>query len=85
MALDVQALVWPIIQIIWINVVLSGDNAVVIALACRSLPENQRRLGVALGTAAAIVLESRSPRSSSRFCFCPMCELSAAFCCSGSR
>jgi YjbE family integral membrane protein len=56
MALDVQALIWPIIQIIWINVVLSGDNAVVIALACRSLPEKQRRLGVALGTAAAIVL-----------------------------
>ncbi len=56
MALDVQALIWPIIQIIWINIVLSGDNAVVIALACRSLPEKQRRLGVALGTAAAIVL-----------------------------
>ena len=29
-------------QIIWINALLSGDNAVVIALACRGLPENQR-------------------------------------------
>lgn len=56
MAPDVQALLWPILQIIWINVVLSGDNAVVIALACRSLPEKQRRLSVALGTAAAILL-----------------------------
>jgi YjbE family integral membrane protein len=43
-------------QIIWINILLSGDNAVVIALACRSLPDRQRRLGIALGAGAAVVL-----------------------------
>lgn len=45
-----------LLQIIWINVLLSGDNAVVIALACRSLPQNQRRIGVMLGAAVAVGL-----------------------------
>ncbi|HXV22678.1 MAG TPA: TerC family protein [Alphaproteobacteria bacterium] len=45
-----------LLQIIWINILLSGDNAVVIALACRSLPERQRRWGIILGTLPAIVL-----------------------------
>jgi YjbE family integral membrane protein len=45
-----------ILKIIGINIVLSGDNAVVIALACRNLPDHQRRLGVALGAGAAILL-----------------------------
>src|SRR5207247_2840193 len=45
-----------IIEVAWINILLSGDNAVVIALACRSLPPNQKRVGVFLGSAAAIVL-----------------------------
>jgi len=43
-------------QIIWIDLLLSGDNAVVIALACRSLPDRQRRWGLLLGTGAAIGL-----------------------------
>ena len=43
-------------QIILINIVLSGDNAVVIALACRSLPDKQRTLGIWLGATAAIGL-----------------------------
>lgn len=43
-------------QIIMINIVLSGDNAVVIALACRGLPQKQRKLGIIYGTAGAIVL-----------------------------
>ena len=43
-------------KIIWINALLSGDNAVVIALACRGLPENQRKIGMFLGAGAAIVL-----------------------------
>lgn len=45
-----------ILKIIWINILLSGDNAVVIALACRSLPPHQRRLGVILGAGAAVLL-----------------------------
>jgi YjbE family integral membrane protein len=43
-------------QIILIDILLGGDNAVVIALACRSLPPEQRRMGILWGTAGAIVL-----------------------------
>jgi YjbE family integral membrane protein len=42
--------------IIWVNLLLSGDNAVVIALAARSLPARQQKLAVFWGSAAAIVL-----------------------------
>jgi YjbE family integral membrane protein len=45
-----------ILKIIGINIVLSGDNAVVIALACRNLPPKQRRWGIILGAGAAVVL-----------------------------
>ena len=45
-----------LLQIIWIDLLLSGDNAVVIALACRSLPENKRKLGIWLGAGAAVGL-----------------------------
>ena len=44
------------IEIIVINILLSGDNAVVIALACRNLPPHQRRWGVVWGAGGAIVL-----------------------------
>jgi YjbE family integral membrane protein len=44
------------VEIIVINILLSGDNAVVIALACRNLPPNQRRWGVIWGAAGAIIL-----------------------------
>jgi YjbE family integral membrane protein len=43
-------------QIIMIDILLGGDNAVVIALACRRLPPKQRRLGIFWGTAGAIGL-----------------------------
>ena len=43
-------------QIIMIDILLGGDNAVVIALACRKLPPAQRTLGILWGTAGAIVL-----------------------------
>jgi YjbE family integral membrane protein len=46
----------PILQIIWIDLVLSGDNAVVIALACRDLPPKQKRMGMVLGAGVAIGL-----------------------------
>lgn len=42
--------------IIWVNLLLSGDNAVVIALAARSLPEKQQKLAVFWGSAAAIIM-----------------------------
>jgi YjbE family integral membrane protein len=44
------------LEIIVINILLSGDNAVVIALACRNLPDRQRRWGVFWGAIGAIVL-----------------------------
>ena len=43
-------------QIIMINIVLSGDNAVVIALACRSLPARQQKMAIIFGSVGAIVL-----------------------------
>ncbi len=43
-------------KIIWINIILSGDNAVVIALAARSLPAAQQRKAIFWGTAAAVIL-----------------------------
>ncbi|NDI20772.1 MAG: TerC family protein, partial [Burkholderiaceae bacterium] len=45
-----------VIQIIIIDLLLGGDNAVVIALACRNLHPNQRRKGIIWGTAGAIIL-----------------------------
>jgi YjbE family integral membrane protein len=46
----------PILQIVWIDLLLSGDNAIVIALACRNLPPEQRKTGMLLGAGAAIGL-----------------------------
>ena len=45
-----------LLKIIWINILLSGDNAVVIALAARSLPEHQQNKAIWLGSGAAVVL-----------------------------
>jgi YjbE family integral membrane protein len=43
-------------SIVLIDLLLAGDNALVIALAVRSLPPRERKLGIALGAAAAVVL-----------------------------
>lgn len=52
-----QTLSWAaVFQIILIDVLLGGDNAVVIALACRNLESKQRMQGILWGTAGAIVL-----------------------------
>ncbi|TDS82488.1 MULTISPECIES: TerC family protein [unclassified Comamonas] len=45
-----------LVKIIWINIILSGDNAVVIALAARSLPPEQQRKAIMFGSGAAVVL-----------------------------
>ena len=45
-----------LIKIIWINIILSGDNAVVIALAARSLPAEQQKKAILFGSGAAVVL-----------------------------
>ncbi|MGE0627053.1 MAG: TerC family protein [Hyphomicrobiaceae bacterium] len=45
-----------LVQIIWINIILSGDNAVVIAMACRGLPPDKQRPGMVLGALVAVLL-----------------------------
>jgi YjbE family integral membrane protein len=45
-----------LLTITWVNVILSGDNAVVIALAARSLPKRQQGKAVFWGAGAAVVL-----------------------------
>ena len=45
-----------LLKIIWINIILSGDNAVVIALAARSLPPQQQKQAIMFGSGAAVVL-----------------------------
>jgi predicted tellurium resistance membrane protein TerC len=43
-------------KVVWIDILLSGDNALVIAMACRGLDPKQRMLGMALGAGAAVAL-----------------------------
>ncbi|MGI9231006.1 MAG: TerC family protein [Methylocystis sp.] len=50
------AIGWEIFEIIWINILLSGDNAILIALACRQLSPHQRRWGVFLGALGGVIL-----------------------------
>jgi len=45
-----------VLRIIGVDIVLAGDNAVVIALACRTLPPRQRMAGIVLGTFAAVAM-----------------------------
>jgi len=45
-----------LVKIIWINILLSGDNAVVIAMACRALPARQRLWGMVIGAGVAVIL-----------------------------
>lgn len=48
--------IFSVISIIIINLVLSGDNAAVISLAIKNIPEEQRRLAAMLGTCGAVIL-----------------------------
>jgi YjbE family integral membrane protein len=51
------AVFWTgLMAIIWVNIILSGDNAVVIALAARSLPAHQQKRAIIWGAGAAVVL-----------------------------
>lgn len=56
MELTSAAFWFALLQIIWVNILLSGDNAVVIALAARSLPPDQQKKAITIGSAAAIVM-----------------------------
>ena len=56
MELFSDAWVIAVLQIVAIDIVLGGDNAIIIALACRNLPKHQKRAGILWGTAGAIIL-----------------------------
>ena len=56
MSIDDPLLWTALLKIIGVNIVLSGDNAVVIALAARSLPHKQQKQAIFWGSAAAIIL-----------------------------
>ncbi|MBN9425140.1 MAG: TerC family protein [Burkholderiales bacterium] len=45
-----------LLQIVWVNILLSGDNAVVIALAARALPPKQQKKAIIIGSGAAIAM-----------------------------
>jgi YjbE family integral membrane protein len=47
---------FAVLQIIFVNIILSGDNAVVIAMACLTLPPRQRLWGMILGAGVAVLL-----------------------------
>lgn len=47
---------FEVFEIIWIDLLLSGDNAVLIALACHKLPRAKRRWGIILGAAGGVAL-----------------------------
>ncbi|MGY3589348.1 YjbE family putative metal transport protein [Bradyrhizobium sp. USDA 4350] len=51
-----QSFFIALLSIVWIDLLLSGDNAVVIALVSNRLPEDQQKWGIIGGTAAAILL-----------------------------
>ena len=52
-----QAPFWTAaLEIVFVNVLLSGDNAVIIAMACRALPRRQRLFGLLIGEVVAVLL-----------------------------
>jgi YjbE family integral membrane protein len=54
--LDSLSLGMSVVEITWLNILLSGDNALVIALACRQLEGRERKYGIAFGAGAAVLL-----------------------------
>ena len=54
--MGLEAFTIALLQIVAIDIILGGDNAIIIALACRNLPETQKRAGILWGTAGAIIL-----------------------------
>ena len=57
LGVNTQPQFWvSVVEIIWINILLSGDNAIVIALACHGLAPKQRLAGMVLGTGVALLL-----------------------------
>jgi YjbE family integral membrane protein len=55
MTFDLDTVIF-ILKIIFIDIILGGDNAVVIAMACRKLPEKQRNKAIIIGTGLAVIV-----------------------------
>jgi YjbE family integral membrane protein len=58
MNLDVTHMIGALIEIVWLSLLLSGDNAVLLAFATRALPQDKRRIAVNLGTVLFILLRA---------------------------
>ncbi|MDR3305232.1 MAG: TerC family protein [Clostridiales Family XIII bacterium] len=54
--MNISDFIVGLLSIIMMDIVLGGDNAIVISMACRNLPKNQRMKGIMIGTAGAVVL-----------------------------
>jgi YjbE family integral membrane protein len=68
-----------VLKVIGVDIVLAGDNAVVIALACRTLPPRQRRVGILLGTIAAVLMRIVFTLVVGRLLGVPMLALAGGF------
>jgi YjbE family integral membrane protein len=68
-----------VVEIVWIDIVLSGDNAVVIAMACRDLPPRQRRFGMIIGAGSAATLLVLFTIMVSALLLLPFLRLACAF------
>jgi len=66
------------LQIVVINILLSGDNAVIIALACRSLPPKEQRQAFLIGTVAIVILMTGLTACASLLLTLPYIELVGA-------
>jgi YjbE family integral membrane protein len=54
--MDLSQTIASLIEILWLDFILSGENAVALAMATRALPQEQKRLGINLGTVLFILL-----------------------------
>jgi YjbE family integral membrane protein len=54
--MNTSAFIIGLLSIIMMDIVLGGDNAIVISMACRNLPKGQRMKGIVIGTAGAVAL-----------------------------
>jgi YjbE family integral membrane protein len=71
-----RATFWAaVLQIIFVNILLSGDNAVVIAMACRSLPRRERIWGMVLGAGVAVILRLIFTGAAGRLMLLPYLKL----------
>ena len=66
---------WALLQISIINIVLSGDNAVVIAMACRLLPAKQAKMAFGIGAVGIIVLMTALTAAASYLLTLPFLQL----------